>query len=147
DVSIGSICGGGRYDNLTGVFGMEGVSGVGVSFGADRIYDVMTQLNLFITRDVVQTKVMIVNFGEYETGYALKVRSRLIENGISAEVYPDTAKLKKQMAYADSRKIPFIILAGEEEIKNNQVTLKTMSTGEQKKMSVDEVLEILVTSK
>ena len=146
DASIGSICGGGRYDNLTGVFGMDGVSGVGVSFGADRIYDVMTQLNLFSTRDVVQTKVMIVNFGEYETGYALKVRSSLIENGISAEVYPDAAKLKKQMSYAVSSMKTFIILAGEEEIKNNQVTLKTMSTGDQKKMSVDEVLEFLRTA-
>lgn len=143
DVSIGSICGGGRYDNLTGVFGMEGVSGVGVSFGADRIYDVMTQLNLFNARDVVQTKVMIVNFGEHEAVYALKIRGMLIENGISAEVYPDTAKLKKQMSYADSRKIPFIILAGEEEIRNNQVTLKTMSTGEQKKLNTVELLSFL----
>ncbi|MBN2666569.1 MAG: histidine--tRNA ligase [Bacteroidales bacterium] len=146
DVSMGSICGGGRYDNLTGVFGLEGVSGVGISFGADRIYDVMTQLNLFSTRDVVQTEVMIVNFGDYEAEYALKVRSMLIENGISAEVYPDTARLKKQMSYADSRKIPYIILAGAEEIKNKQVTLKTMSTGEQKKMSMNEVLEFLRTA-
>ncbi len=143
DVSIGSICGGGRYDNLTGVFGMEGVSGVGVSFGADRIYDVMTQLNLFNARDTLQTKVMIVNFGEYEAGYALKLRTMLIEKGISAEVYPDTAKLKKQMSYADSRKIPFIILAGEEEIKSNQVTLKKMSTGEQKKLNIVELLSFL----
>ncbi len=144
DASIGSICGGGRYDNLTGVFGLEGVSGVGVSFGADRIYDVMTQLNLFSASDVVQTKVMIVNFGEYEAGYALKIRSSLIENGISAEVYPDAAKLKKQMSYADSRRIPYIILAGDEEIKGSMVTLKTMSTGEQKLMSVDEVVDLLL---
>ncbi|MBP7037558.1 MAG: histidine--tRNA ligase [Bacteroidales bacterium] len=145
DVSIGSICGGGRYDNLTGVFGMEGVSGVGVSFGADRIYDVMTQLNLFSARDVVQTKVMIVNFGEKETGFALKLRSSLIENGISAEFYPDTVKLKKQMSYADSRKIPYIVLAGEDEITKNLVTLRIMATGEQKKMNVAELLTFLKT--
>lgn len=143
DVNIGSICGGGRYDNLTGVFGMEGVSGVGVSFGADRIYDVMSQLNLFCELTATGTKALILNFGEKESLFALRMRERLVDNNISAEVYPDSVKLKKQMSYADSRKIPYIIIAGEEEIKNNIVTLKIMSSGEQKKMGADELISFL----
>jgi histidyl-tRNA synthetase len=143
DASIGSVCGGGRYDNLTGVFGMEGVSGVGVSFGADRIYDVMSQLNLFNEQERPSTQVLILNFGNEEIGFALKIRDQLAGLNISSEIYPDTVKLKKQMSYADSRKIPYIIIAGEEEIKNNLVTLKIMSTGEQKKMNTDELLSFL----
>jgi histidyl-tRNA synthetase len=143
DVSIGSICGGGRYDNLTGVFGMEGVSGVGVSFGADRIYDVLSQLNLFDNRAVPGTQVLILNFGDKETGFAIKIRDRLTSLNISTELYPDAVKLKKQMSYADSMKIPYIIIAGEEEIYNNLVTLKIMSTGAQKKMKPDEMLSFL----
>ncbi len=139
DASIGSICGGGRYDNLTGVFGMEGVSGVGVSFGADRIYDVMSQLNLFSEQERQSTQVLILNFGDGEIGFALRVRNQLSELKISSEIYPDAVKLKKQMSYADSRKIPYIIIAGEEEIKNNLVNLKIMSTGEQIKMNTEEM--------
>jgi len=143
DVSIGSICGGGRYDNLTGVFGMEGVSGVGVSFGADRIYDVMSQLNLFDEQRKSGTQVLILNFGNKETMFALEMREQLRELQICTEIYPDAVKLKKQMAYADSRKIPYIVIAGEEEIVNNMVNLKIMSSGEQKKMTTDELLLFL----
>jgi len=143
DVSIGSICGGGRYDNLTGVFGLEGVSGVGVSFGADRIYDVMSQLNLFDDQNRPGTQVLILNFGYQETLFALKMRDLLRDLQISTEIYPDAVKLKKQMAYADSRKIPYIIIAGEEEIKNNLVTLKIMASGEQQKMNSDDLLSFL----
>lgn len=135
DVAIGSICGGGRYDNLTGVFGMDGVSGVGVSFGADRIYDVMSQLNLFGKRNESATRVLILNFGMKEVSYAMKVRDLLIGNQISCELYPDAAKLKKQISYADARGIPYIIIAGEEEIKTDMVTVKIMSSGEQRKIS------------
>jgi histidyl-tRNA synthetase len=143
DISIGSICGGGRYDNLTGVFGMEGVSGVGVSFGADRIYDVLSQLSLFDAQAVPGTQVLILNFGEKETMFALKIRDKLSDLKISTELYPDAVKLKKQMSYADSRKIPYIIIAGEEEIRNNLVNLKIMSTGEQRKMTPDDLLSFL----
>jgi histidyl-tRNA synthetase len=143
DVNIGSICGGGRYDNLTGVFGMEGVSGVGVSFGADRIYDVMSQLKLFDVKDTPGTQVLILNFGSRETLFALKLRDLLRDLQISTEIYPDSVKLKKQMGYADSRKIPYIIIAGEEELANKMVTLKIMSSGEQKKMTVEDMLAFL----
>jgi histidyl-tRNA synthetase len=143
DVSIGSICGGGRYDNLTGVFGMEGVSGVGVSFGADRIYDVLSQLNLFDNQAVPGTQVLILNFGEKEAMFALTIRDKLTDLKISTELYPDAVKLKKQMSYADSRKIPYIIIAGEEEIRNNLINLKIMSTGEQRKMTPDDLLSFL----
>jgi histidyl-tRNA synthetase len=143
DISIGSICGGGRYDNLTGVFGMEGVSGVGVSFGADRIYDVLSQLSLFDAQAVPGTRVLILNFGEKEAMFALKIRDKLSDLKISTELYPDAVKLKKQMSYADSRKIPYIIIAGEEEIRNNLVNLKIMSTGEQRKMTPDDLLSFL----
>lgn len=134
DVNIGSICGGGRYDNLTGIFGMEGVSGVGISFGADRIYDVLSQLNLFEDTISSSAGVLIVNFGESETQYALKILDHLRHLEVRSELYPDAVKLKKQMAYADSKKIPYIIIAGEDEIKNNNVTIKIMSSGEQKTM-------------
>jgi len=139
DVSIGSICGGGRYDNLTGVFGMNGVSGVGISFGADRIYDVLNQLNLFENVKVSATEVLIVNFGDSESLYALKILDNLRRMDVRSELYPDAVKLKKQMSYADSKKIPFILIAGEDEIKNRTVTIKVMSSGEQKKISLDEL--------
>jgi histidyl-tRNA synthetase len=139
DVNIGSICGGGRYDNLAGVFGMEGVSGVGVSFGADRIFDVMSQLNLFNEMNTRSTSVMIVNFGEAEFKYCLNVLDSLHSMGLSAEVFPEPAKMKKQMAYADAKKVPFVILAGEDEIKNNEITIKNMQTGEQKKIRLSEL--------
>lgn len=143
NVNIGSICGGGRYDDLTGVFGMEGTSGVGVSFGADRIYDVMNQLNLFSEQVRSGPKVLIVNFGNNLIGYALKIRDMLRKSKISSEIYPDEGKLKKQISYADSRKIPYLLIAGEEEIKEDLVTLKIMSSGEQQKMLPEEVLSFL----
>ena len=139
DVEIGSICGGGRYDDLTGVFGLPEVSGVGVSFGADRIYDVMSQLNLFPDEVVAATKVFFVNFGEKEERYCLKLITSLRNAGLSAELYPEPAKLKKQMTYANNRGIKYVILAGENEIETNTVTVKNMNTGEQVKMSPEEL--------
>lgn len=143
DVSIGSICGGGRYDNLTGVFGMEGVSGVGISFGADRIYDVLNQLNLFNEITVSSTQVMIVNFGEKETLYAHKILDILHGMDIRSELYPDASKLKKQVSYADAKKIPYVIIAGEDEIKNNSLTIKIMENGEQKNLSFNELADFV----
>ena len=139
DVSIGSICGGGRYDNLTGVFGMEGVSGVGVSFGADRIYDVLNQLNLFNEIAVASTEVLVVNFGEKEIPNAHKILDLLHDQNVRCELYPDAVKLKKQMSYADSKKIPYILMAGADEIIENIVKIKIMSTGEQKTIQFDEL--------
>ena len=136
DVSIGSICGGGRYDNLTGVFGMEGISGVGISFGADRIYDVLNQLDLFNDIMVSSTEVLVVNFGEKESLYARGILDSLHRLNVRSELYPDPAKLKKQISYADTKKIPFVIMAGEDEINNNYLTIKIMSTGEQKKIAL-----------
>jgi len=139
DVSIGSICGGGRYDNLTGVFGMEGVSGVGISFGADRIYDVLNQLDLFNDTSVSSTEVLVVNFGEKESLYARRILDSLHRLNVRSELYPDSAKLKKQISYADSKKIPFVIMAGEDEINKNSITIKIMSTGEQKNITLSEL--------
>ncbi len=139
DVRIGSICGGGRYDNLTGVFGMEGISGVGISFGADRIYDVLNQLNLFDQIGVSSTQILVVNFGEKETLYALKILDLLRGSDIRSELYPDATKLKKQISYADSKKIPYVIIAGEDEIINDSLTIKIMSTGEQRKLALSEL--------
>ena len=139
DMAIGSIAGGGRYDNLTGVFGMEGVSGVGISFGADRIYDVMMHLNLFGEISSSVTRVLILNFGEEETAYALRLSDLLKNRNISSEIYPDPVKIRKQMSYADSNRIPFVVLAGEEEIRNNEVTVKVMETGEQIRMTLNEL--------
>ncbi len=139
DVSIGSICGGGRYDNLTGIFGLDGVSGVGISFGADRIYDVMMNLGLFAKKCSSSTAVMVINFGGKETLYALDIVSRLRNQGIITELYPDALKLGKQFAYANARKIPYVIIAGEEEMKNNECILKVMETGEQKKIQPEDI--------
>ncbi len=143
DVSIGSICGGGRYDNLTGVFGMEGVSGVGISFGADRIYDVMNQLNLFSDLITLSTEVLVVNFGLKETSYARKILDLLHSLNVRSEFYPDVVKLKKQISYADAKKIPYVIIAGEDEIKNDSITIKKMSSGEQKSIRFDELSEFV----
>jgi len=145
DVAIGSICGGGRYDNLTGVFGLEGVSGVGVSFGADRIYDVMMQLNLFEQKSSSSTEVLVMNFGRSETRYALKILTLLRSQGVRSELYPDHVKLKKQMSYADARKIPYIVIAGEEEIKSNELIIKIMATGEQKKLPLDDLKSVILS--
>ncbi len=139
DAAMGSICGGGRYDNLTGVFGLPGVSGVGVSFGADRIFDVMTALNLFDESGLPATEVLVVNFGTRELAYSARVAGILRQNGIKTELYPDTSKMKKQLSYADSRKIPFIIMAGENEILNETVTVKNMVTGEQKTVHIKDI--------
>ncbi|MCG8698021.1 MAG: ATP phosphoribosyltransferase regulatory subunit, partial [Bacteroidales bacterium] len=143
DVSIGSVCGGGRYDDLTGIFGLKDVSGVGISFGADRIYDVMTQLELF-PEDVTDAgKALFINFGEKEQGYCLKALSALRKEGIKAEIYPDIVKLKKQMTYANARNIPYVILAGDQEIESNTYTLKDMKTGEQEKLCLEDLMEKL----
>ena len=141
DVNIGSICGGGRYDNLTGIFGLPDVSGVGVSFGADRIYDVMNELNLFPKEVETSTEVMFVNFGEKEAMHALEVLAFLQQNGIRAELYPDADKMKKQMKYANQRAIPFVVLIGEQEMETKQYTLKNMMTGNQEKLSAEQLVE------
>jgi len=141
DVEMGSITGGGRYDNLTGVFGMEGVSGVGISFGADRIYDVLNQLELYPETSVEQTKILFVSFGEKELMYSLPWLNSLRAKGINAEIYPEPAKMKKQMSYADNKKIPFVAIVGETEMNEGKVMLKNMKTGEQALASLDEVIE------
>ena len=139
DVQIGSICGGGRYDYLTGIFGKEGLSGVGISFGADRIYDCLEQLNLYPEEATAQTDILFINFGEKESLFACNVAKKLRESGIKAEVYPENAKLKKQMNYANSKQIKFVALSGEEEMKQNKISLKNMLTGEQQLLSVEEI--------
>ena len=143
DVEMGSITGGGRYDNLTGVFGMEGVSGVGISFGADRIYDVLNQLNLYPETSVEQTKILFVSFGEQELMYSLPWLSSLRTQGVNAEIYPEPAKMKKQMSYADNKKIPFVAIVGETEMKEGKVMLKNMKSGEQILSTLEEVIEMI----
>jgi len=143
DVFIGSICGGGRYDDLTGIFGLPNVSGVGISFGADRIYDVLQEKNIFPDFSNVSTKIMFVNFGKEEAAFCLKLLKRLREDGINAELYPDAAKMKKQLGYADDKKIPFVALIGSEEMKTGEITIKNMATSEQSKVMIDELLHIL----
>ena len=143
DVTIGSITGGGRYDNLTGVFGMEGVSGVGISFGADRIYDVMNQLNLYPCESIHNTRIMFVNFGEKEAMHSLQIIRELRANGISAELFPSSDKMKKQMNYANSNNVPYVAIIGEQEIENGTIAVKDMSTGEQKQMTTAELTELL----
>ncbi len=143
DVSIGSICGGGRYDNLTGVFGLPDVSGVGISFGADRIYDVMNELTVFPEEALNSTDVMLVNFGDKEAAYSLGILEQIQQTGIKAELYPDAAKMKKQMKYADQKKVGYVLLIGEEEMNTGIYTLKNMKTGEQTKGNLEEILTIL----
>ena len=140
DVQIGSISGGGRYDNLTGVFGMSGMSGVGISFGADRIFDVLNQLDLYPKEAVNGTQVLFVNFGEVEAAYCLPVLAKVRAAGIRAEIYPDCAKMKKQMGYANDKQIPFVAIVGENEMKECKLTLKNMTTGEQCLVTPDELL-------
>ena len=140
DVQIGSISGGGRYDNLTGVFGMDGMSGVGISFGADRIYDVLNQLDLYPKEAVNGTQLLFVNFGEAEAAYVLPVLMQAREAGIRAEIYPDSAKMKKQMGYANSKNIPFVALVGETEMNEGKVTLKNMTTGEMLLVTPEELI-------
>ena len=141
DYAIGSITGGGRYDNLTGIFGLPGLSGVGISFGADRIYDVLNALNLYPKEAVNGTQVLFINFGDKETAYCLPTLQLCRESGIRTEIYPDNAKMKKQMAYANAKNIPFVVLAGETEMSEGKLTLKNMTTGEQKLVSPTELIE------
>lgn len=139
DAEIGSICGGGRYDDLTGIFGLKNISGVGISFGADRIYDVMAQLNLFPEDTAVSSSILFVNFGEQESLYCFALLAKLHEEGISAELYPDAVKLNKQLSYANARHIPYVILAGENEIRDGMLSVKDMVTGEQHSVKPSEL--------
>ncbi|KAF5435125.1 histidyl-tRNA synthetase [Candidatus Methanophagaceae archaeon] len=143
EIQIGSICGGGRYDDLTGIFGLKGVSGVGISFGADRIFDVMENLNRFPEDTTSSVKIMFVNFGQKEEKYCLPVLQKLRQNGINSEIFPDSSKMKKQMKYADSNKIPYVALAGENEMQENKFTLKNMETGEQQLLTGEEMIKAL----
>ena len=143
DVQIGSISGGGRYDNLTGVFGMSGMSGVGISFGADRIYDVLNQLDLYPKEAVNATQLLFVNFGDKEAAYCLPVLSAARDGGIRAEIYPDSAKMKKQMSYANDKNIPFVAIVGENEMNEGKLMLKNMTTGEQSLVTPEELLTIV----
>lgn len=140
DTAMGSITGGGRYDNLTGIFGMPGLSGVGISFGADRIYDVLNALNLYPEEAVSATQLLFINFGEKETAYCLPIAKAAREAGVRTEVYPDCAKMKKQMNYANAKHVAFVVLAGENEIAQGKITLKNMLTGEQKLINSGELL-------
>ena len=143
DVEIGSITGGGRYDNLTGIFGLPDVSGVGISFGADRIYDCLTALNLFPSASGSQTELLFVPMGEEERLNVLRWASELRRNGKRVEVYPDLAKIKKQLAYADANHIPLVAIIGSEELAGQTATLKNMQSGEQKKMTIEELKSFL----
>ena len=143
DVQIGSICGGGRYDDLTGIFGMPDVSGVGVSFGAERIYDVLVQLDAFPEESLEITKALFVNFGEKEEAYCLPVLAKLRKNGVNAEIFPESAKMKKQMTYANRKEIAYVILAGDNEMAASKFTLKNMETGEQQLVNSEELINIL----
>ena len=143
EIQIGSVCGGGRYDDLTGIFGLKDVSGVGISFGADRIFDVLENLNRFPENTASSVKLMFVNFGQKEEKYCLPVLQKLRQKGINSEIYPDSSKMKKQMKYANSNKIPFVALAGDNEINENKFTLKNMLTGDQQLVSAEEMVEIL----
>lgn len=143
DVQIGSITGGGRYDNLTGVFGLKGISGVGISFGADRIFDVLNQLNLYPKETINGSKVLFTNLGEKEMMYSLPILSTLRKAGINAEIYPDNSKLKKQMNYANNKNIPFVVIIGETEMNENKIMFKNMQTGEQELISLDDI-EIII---
>ena len=143
DVQMGSITGGGRYDNLTGIFGLPGLSGVGISFGVDRIYDVLNTLDLYPKDSLTTTQVLFINFGEQETAYCLPIINKVRSQGIRAEIFPDAAKMKKQMSYANAKQIPFVVLAGENEMNAGKVTLKNMETGDQSVLSEDELIERL----
>lgn len=143
DVQIGSITGGGRYDNLTGIFGLPNLSGVGISFGADRIFDVLNALDLYPQKTTDTTKLLFVNFGDKETAYCMPLASQCRKEGISCEIFPDKAKIKKQMAYANAKRIAFVAMAGENEINENKVTLKNMETGEQMLVDSDKIANVI----
>ncbi len=143
DVKMGSIGGGGRYDDLTGIFGLNNISGIGISFGLDRIYLVLEELNLFPTSAKNNTKVIFINFGQKEALYAMQAVQKLRENGINSELYPDSAKMKKQMNYANKRDIAYVVLAGSKEMENHEFTLKNMKTGEQENLGLEKIIEVL----
>ena len=147
DVEIGSITGGGRYDNLTGIFGMPNLSGVGFSFGADRIYDVLNTLDLYPKASISNTQLLFINFGEKETNYVLPFVTKARQANIRTELFPDSVKMKKQMAYANAKHIPFVVLAGDNEIEQGKVTLKNMTTGEQILVSPEDLIEKVTSSK
>jgi histidyl-tRNA synthetase len=142
DTPMGSISGGGRYDNLTGIFGMPGLSGVGVSFGVDRIYDVLNALDLYPQDSLQTSQLLFVNFGEKETAYCLPIIAQARAAGIRTELYPDAAKMKKQMGYANAKQIPFVAMAGDSEMAEGKVTLKNMATGEQRMVTPDELVSV-----
>ncbi len=141
DTPMGSITGGGRYDNLTGIFGLPGLSGVGISFGADRIYDVLNALDLYPKEAINATQVLFINFGDAETAYCLPIATKARQAGIRTEIFPDKAKMKKQMSYANAKGIPYVALAGENEINAGKITLKNMATGEQQMVTAEELVE------
>ena len=141
DTPMGSITGGGRYDNLTGIFGLPGLSGVGISFGADRIYDVLNTLDLYPQEAVDATRILFINFGEKEADYCLPIIQQVRAAGLSAEIYPDSAKMKKQMSYANAKQIPFVALAGDDEMQAGKITLKNMTTGEQTLLTPQQLIE------
>ena len=143
DVEIGSITGGGRYDNLTGIFGLPGLSGVGISFGADRIYDVLNQLELYPATTAASVDLLFINFGEAEAAHCLKLARATREAGIATEVFPDAAKMKKQMNYANARQIPFVALVGESEMEQNLIALKNMTTGEQQQVLLEQLIQLI----
>ena len=143
DVQIGSITGGGRYDNLTGIFGMPGISGVGISFGVDRIFDVLNALDCYPKDAVNGTQLLFINFGEKETAYCLPAVAKAREAGIRTEIFPDSSKMKKQMSYANAKQIPFVALAGENEISEGKLTLKNMLTGDQQLITIEQLIEIV----
>ena len=143
DVQIGSITGGGRYDDLTGIFGLKNMSGVGISFGADRIFDVMNQLDLFPKDNMTTTQILFVNFGKQEERYCLPLLKQLREGGINVLIYPEAAKMKKQMTYADKKEIPFVALIGENEMQEGIISLKNMLSGEQHNVTMEELVERL----
>ena len=147
DMEIGSITGGGRYDNLTGIFGLEGVSGVGISFGADRIYDVLNQLNLYPEKSTDKTTILFVSFGKNEFDFCLPLLKKMRHADISAEIYPENTKMKKQLSYADANKIDYVAIVGEAELKNNSVSLKNMITGEQTEIAAEELINFFVNFK
>ena len=144
DVQIGSITGGGRYDNLTGIFGMPGISGVGISFGVDRIFDVLNALDCYPKDATNGTQLLFINFGEKETAYCLPFVAKAREAGIRTEIFPDSTKMKKQMSYANAKQIPFVALAGENEMAQGKLTLKNMESGEQALVSPDELISQIV---
>ena len=143
DVQIGSITGGGRYDNLTGIFGMPGISGVGISFGVDRIFDVLNTLDCYPKDAVNGTQLLFINFGDKETAYCLPAVAKAREAGIRTEIFPDSTKMKKQMSYANAKQIPFVALAGENEMTEGKLTLKNMISGEQQLVKIEELINIV----